>query len=143
MAVWVSTHGSNIPDEALRAGYEADGKPLFIAKAIMEASMTPGKCGFHLDGAHIPYDSKEQVVDHYEVLVFPFRKSGFLNWQKASNGYVPPNACKTDDGIYVGRAFHEGSLVPGKVHVDHHCAYISYGGKEFSYKDYEVLYEVK
>ncbi|XP_061190103.1 natterin-3-like [Saccostrea echinata] len=143
MAVWVSTMGSNIPEGAIRAGYEGDGKPLFIAKARIEGTMTPGKCGFHLNGAHIPYGTKEQIINQYEVLVLPLKNFGFLDWQKASNGNVPHNAYETDGGIYVGRAFHKGSLVPGKIHVEHRCAYISYGGKEFSYKDYEVLSEIK
>ncbi|XP_062566669.1 natterin-3-like [Saccostrea cucullata] len=143
MASWVSTSGSSIPPEAVRAGYEADGRPLFIARAIMSGTMTPGKCGYHLDGARIPYASSEHIVNCYEVLVFPSISNGFLDWQKCSNGYVPDNAFKTDDGIYVGRAYHEGSLVPGKIHVSHKTAYVSYGGDEHAIKDYEVLTEVK
>ena len=56
MASWVKTTGSNIPEGALRAGYEEDGKPLFIARASMKGVLTPGKCGYHLEGARIPYD---------------------------------------------------------------------------------------
>lgn len=57
MADWVSTSGCLIPDNAIRAGYEEDGNPLYIARAKMEGTMTPGKCGHHLlGGAHIPYD---------------------------------------------------------------------------------------
>ena len=48
MASWVKTTGSNIPEGALRAGYEDNGTPLFIARAKVEGVFTPGKCGEHL-----------------------------------------------------------------------------------------------
>ena len=87
--------GNNIPEGAIRAGYEENGKPLFIARANMEGVLTPGKCGYHLEGAYIPYDCKEQVVNNYEVLVFPNRTSGFYDWIHASYGEVPKHAYQT------------------------------------------------
>ncbi|XP_062581832.1 uncharacterized protein LOC134243598 [Saccostrea cucullata] len=143
MAVWKSTNGSSIPKDAIRAGYEKDGTPLFIARADMNGIMTPGKCSVELNGAHIPFDGKEEIVPYYDVLVLPFTSNGFLDWQKASNGYVPCNAYETAGGIYIGRAFHHGSLVPGKINVDHSCAYITYGGEEFRVETYEVLTKEK
>ncbi|XP_062566649.1 uncharacterized protein LOC134228965 [Saccostrea cucullata] len=145
MAVWVTTTGSNIPEGAIRGGYEADGKPLFIARAQIEGVMTPGKCGNHLPGAHIPYGMKEQIFKQYEVLVHPSGNPGFLDWQKVSNGNVPPNAYRTDNDTYVGRAFYQGSLVPGKVASSepHKCAYIGHGGQEISVKECEVLCQMK
>ena len=35
---------------------------MFIARANMEGVLTPGKCGHHPHGAHIPYGGKEQIV---------------------------------------------------------------------------------
>lgn len=56
MAHWVSTYGCNIPDNAIRAGCEEDGNTLYIARAEIDGTMTPGKCGPHLlPGAHIPF----------------------------------------------------------------------------------------
>ncbi|XP_062566654.1 uncharacterized protein LOC134228970 [Saccostrea cucullata] len=115
MAVWVATTGSKIPEDAIRAGYETDGRPLFIARAKIHGIMTSGKCGFHLPGAHIPYGRKEEIINQYEVLVLPLRKPGFLDWQKACLRPLKKEA------------------------VFDNCAYISYCGAEFSYKDYEAL----
>lgn len=39
LAVWVSTSGGKIPDNAIRTGYEKDGKLLFIARAKNERQM--------------------------------------------------------------------------------------------------------
>jgi hypothetical protein len=145
MAVWVTTTGSYIPEGAIRAGYEADGRPLFIARANMEGIWTPGKCGFHLPGAHIPYGMKEQIINQYEVLVHPANSQGFYEWQRSSHGNVPPNAYRTDHETYVGRAHVSGGLVPGKIATGHphRCAYVGFGGNEVSIKDYEVLCQVK
>jgi hypothetical protein len=145
MAVWVTTIGCQIPDGAIRAGYEADGRPLFIARANIEGILTPGKCGFHLQGAHIPYGCKERVVKQYEVLVHPTNATGFFDWMRASNGRVPEGAYATDKETYVGRAYYSGSLVPCKIATDHphKCAYVGHHWGEHALKDYEVLCRLK
>lgn len=62
LAVWVSTSGGKIPDNAIRTGYEKDGKLLFIARAKMRGKWTSAKCGPYLPGAYIPYNCKEIIV---------------------------------------------------------------------------------
>lgn len=94
---------SYIPDNAIRAGYEANGKPLFVARAIIQGAITSGKCGIHLEGAYIIYGGKENVVQHYGVLVYPINALGFLDWRQASNGDVPCNTVDTSSGLYIGR----------------------------------------
>lgn len=145
MAMWVTTTGCHIPEHAIRAGYEADGRPLFIARTSMEGISTPGKCGFHLPGAHIPYGCKENIAHQYEVLVHPNNAQGFYDWQRACDGKVPENAFKTDTDTYVGRAYFSGSLIPCKIATSypHMCAYMGYDGKEHNSRDYEVLCKIK
>lgn len=41
--------------------------------------------------------------------------------------------------IYIGRAFHEGDMVPAKVLADKNECYICYGGEEHAKEDFEVL----
>lgn len=50
-------------------------------------------------------------------------------------------AGKDADGsnIYVGRAFHEGDMLPAKVIPDKNAAYISYGGEEIPKTEFEIL----
>lgn len=45
----------------------------------------------------------------------------------------------TGTATYVGRARHAGDLIPGKIIPAKDTAYISYGGKEFCVRNYEVL----
>lgn len=106
MAEWVSTTGNTIPDNAIRAGYDINKKALFIARAVVSGEMTPGKCGTHLEGAYIPDGGKENVVQHYEVLVYPINALGLLDWRHASNGDVPCNAVDTSNGLYIGRVLY-------------------------------------
>lgn len=41
--------------------------------------------------------------------------------------------------IYIGRAFHEGDMIPAKVIPSKNAAYICYGGEEVLKEDFEVL----
>ncbi|CAG7630227.1 unnamed protein product, partial [Allacma fusca] len=40
---------------------------------------------------------------------------------------------------YVARAYHEGAVIPGKLHVSHSHVYIPYDMKEVPVPSYEVL----
>ncbi|XP_032529287.2 uncharacterized protein LOC116779196 [Danaus plexippus] len=67
-----------------------------------------------------------------------------MSWVKASNGDAPANSLVagydvTGEPIYVARAEHEGDLVPGKLVSSHKGAFLPWGGKEISKKEYEVL----
>lgn len=62
-------------------------------------------------------------------------------WCSASGGMVPPDAVEGgNDGepLFVGRAQHEGALIPGKVKPSHSVCYIAWGGAEHGKSDYEV-----
>lgn len=63
-------------------------------------------------------------------------------WVDASSGAVPPNALEGgEDGepLFVGRAEHEGALIPGKIKSSHGVCYIPWGGLEHSKANYQVL----
>jgi hypothetical protein len=67
-----------------------------------------------------------------------------IQWVPMRGGAHPPYATQAglDSGreLYVIRAFHEGGMIPGKLHVGHNDAYIAYGGLEIPKTDYEVCY---
>lgn len=67
---------------------------------------------------------------------------GAASWVPAQGGDVPPNAVKgghDSEDLYIGRARHEGALIPGKVVPSHGVCYISWGGLEHGKDEYEVL----
>ncbi|XP_062566657.1 uncharacterized protein LOC134228972 [Saccostrea cucullata] len=141
MVRWIIITGSSISQGSIEGGYKANGRPLFLARAQIEGVMTPGKCGYHLPGAHIPYRSEERIVEEYNVLITS-KTPGYFDWQSGSFGNVPSHAFRMDDGIYVVRAFYRGGLVPGKVDSCR-SAYISYGGEEIRIQNYDVFCEIK
>jgi len=56
---------------------------------------------------------------------------------------VPANAVKAgvdkDGGdVYVGRAFHQGEVLPAKVVPNQNVAFVAYGGEEHTKHDFEV-----
>lgn len=68
--------------------------------------------------------------------------SGPVTWIPASGGTIPPGAVMggyDNENIYVGRAHHEGALIPGKVLSSHGVCYVPWGGGEHGKPDYEIL----
>lgn len=56
---------------------------------------------------------------------------------------IPEKALKsgyseTGEILYIGRAKHQGKMIPGKVHPSHKVCYVSFGGKELSFVAYEI-----
>ncbi|XP_052893406.1 C3 and PZP-like alpha-2-macroglobulin domain-containing protein 8 isoform X2 [Anopheles moucheti] len=67
---------------------------------------------------------------------------GAACWVAAANGEIPPNAVvggSDGEDMYIGRAQHEGGIIPGKVVASHGVCYIAWGGVENPKAEYEVL----
>ncbi|XP_017886266.1 uncharacterized protein LOC108628686 isoform X2 [Ceratina calcarata] len=71
------------------------------------------------------------------------RDIGEFCWCQVSDGIIPPSAVEggNDGGepLYVGRANHEGAMLPGKVKPGHSVCYVAWGGGEHAKSEYEVL----
>ncbi|XP_065204333.1 golgin subfamily A member 6-like protein 25 [Planococcus citri] len=79
---------------------------------------------------------REEILQKREEKLKQKEKSNCsVSWVPASDGGVPENAIvggqEGTETLYVGRANHSGSLIPGKIQPNLHCS-------EFMYKDYEV-----
>lgn len=133
---------SSLTGRAVVGGREGwDGSPLWVIRAWHNGDLLPGKLSVRHNSASVVYDSKEISVQNIEVLC---AKPDDLRWVPASNGNVPPGAIpggRTASGetLYVGRAQHQLSVTPGKIHPSHNCCYISFAGHEVSHKMYDVL----
>ncbi|XP_026499436.1 uncharacterized protein LOC113403186 [Vanessa tameamea] len=142
---WVpttSTTASSLTGKAVIGGQEGwDGSPLWVIRAWHNGELIPGKLSVRHNAASVMFNGKEIPVQNIEVLC---AKPDYLRWVPASNGAVPPGAIaggRTTSGetLYVGRARHQLSLTPGKVHPTHNTCYIGFGGAEIAYKMYDVL----
>lgn len=128
-----------IPGNAVRAGNDADGSPIYVGRAYHEGDQLVTKVIPSKQAAYVAYNGQEILKHNFEVL----SGEGFT-WVGSGNGHVPAGAVvagrtKQGEELYVGRAHYQGSLTPGKVHRSHGCLYIPFGGSEISIKSYEVL----
>lgn len=69
---------------------------------------------------------------------------GAAAWLDMTGGDVPANAVPggmdvSGESLFVGRARHEGALLPGKIVPSHGCCYVPWGGAEHAKQEYQVL----
>jgi len=138
---WIpsSIHQGLPTGSAVYAGNDADGSPIYVGRAFHEGDMLPAKVIPSKQACYISHNGMEIFKPNYELL----SGAGFT-WIGSSNGHAPAGAVSTGnttsgEPLYIGRAHHEGSLTPGKIHRSHGCLYIPFGGGEHSILHYEVL----
>nr|XP_018914912.1 PREDICTED: uncharacterized protein LOC109042558 [Bemisia tabaci] len=137
--MWIMCHSGIIPANAVHAGRDKDGAPIYAGRAYHEGALLPAKVVASHRDAYVCWDGAEIPKSEFEVLCGPP-----VAWQIASRGAVPPHAIpvgQTPEGeqLYIGRTFHDGSMTPGKIHPSHGVLYIPYGGEEVSKEEYEVM----
>lgn len=137
---WIGTSGGTIPDNALEAGRESDGRPLYIARVHHEGGVHPGKAGAHLKGAHIGWGGQEITVPKYEELM----NVRGLDWHPTTGGDVPEHAVvvgneSNGEALYAVRAWHADGLHIGKIRDGWSAASIAFGGQEIQVSNYKVL----
>uniref|UniRef100_A0A336MS45 CSON006343 protein n=1 Tax=Culicoides sonorensis TaxID=179676 RepID=A0A336MS45_CULSO len=138
---WVGSSNGHVPENSVIAGHTSNGEPLYIGRARHAGSLTPGKIQKSHGCLYIPFDGSEVSIRTYEVLVAQMKPQ----WRSAnpSTCYQPNTISggRDVDGaeIFVGRAYHEGDLIPAKVISSKHVAYVSYNGKEIAKHNFEIL----
>lgn len=139
--LWVPAWNDEVPQDAVPLGHEADGTPLYVARAYFAGGLHIGKVRRGFGAANIPYAGEEVKVNPYEVL---YAIGDLFYWAEGRNGYLPYGAIamgREQDGtrLYVARAEYAGGLHVGKVRPPYVAAEIPYGGKEIAVTPYEVL----
>ena len=66
---WSRASDGAIPTGAIVAGHEADGEPLYVARAEIEKGVHIGKVRREFGAALIPYGDKEIPLTPYEILI--------------------------------------------------------------------------
>jgi len=137
---WVPCAGGSVPPNAVRSGMTRSGEPLYVGRGHHANSLCVGKIHPSHGCLYIPFGGQEIRVNTYEVLVLEQRD----NWVGAAISYTPPGAVVGGHDsdhtiIYVGRAMHEGEMLPAKVIPSKSCAYVCFGGYEVNKSNFEVL----
>ncbi|XP_015782147.1 natterin-3 [Tetranychus urticae] len=141
-AHWIDAEGGFVPyGEAVVGGMDISGETLYVGRALQDGECIPGKIVPSHGVCYVAYAGREHPHRVYQVL----RGHGLeFCWVPSSEGMTPTGAIeggKTSDGesLFIGRTFHQGSHVIGKIHPSHGRLYIPFGGDEHSFSDYEVL----
>lgn len=138
---WVEFDGE-LPSNAVIGGVETH-RSLAICRCEYNGAQHPGKVVERR--CNIGWGGKEVGLKRFEVLV----NNGVveLDWLKTDGTEMPDHAVQAgkENGkpLYVGRAYHENGTHPGKVFRvgKNSICNIGYGGKEITYKTFEVLVE--
>lgn len=64
---WMPVTGASIPPNAVPAGENSDGEPLFVGRANHEGTLTPGKVQESHGVCYIPYGGEELAFQEYEI----------------------------------------------------------------------------
>lgn len=67
--LWVPASNGNVPPNATRVGWEANGEPLYSCRTQFFNDMQVGKVRPGLDGCHFGMNGAELTIPNYEVLV--------------------------------------------------------------------------
>lgn len=70
---WVRAQRGFIPDFAIAAGRDSDGRTLFVCRARYRNGVHPGKIYNSFGGCNIGWGGREPMVTTYEVLVSSWR----------------------------------------------------------------------
>ncbi|KAJ1812869.1 hypothetical protein LPJ56_005357, partial [Coemansia sp. RSA 2599] len=117
---WVNASNGQIPPQAVQGGVEADGTPLFVARAMYKGGLHPGKAGPHIQdgGCAIGWGHKEVNVPEYQVLCGDASQLRWINQSKelVIQGFRPVDAGHEETGepLYVAKTLYEGSQQLGK-----------------------------
>jgi hypothetical protein len=120
---------------ALFAGYQSDGKKVYVGKAVDEAGKSvPAKIVPEFNKTFFEEAGDEKSSDNIEYL---FHNEGY-EWLRSSGGKTVPDAVMLSD-YYVGRGEIDGTTVVGRVDMKEEKLIASCYGKTVKLADYDVL----
>jgi hypothetical protein len=120
-----------VPQDAIRAGTDVDGTPLYICSAIYAGGSHPGKLHSSFGGCNISYAGVEHTISSYLV----FRP----NWLGIPKFDFRAGTDTDGSPLHVCRAFFSGSLYPGKTRETWKTCNFGLAGKEEAATVYEIL----
>lgn len=128
-----------LPPRALYVGSENDGTPIYIGRTWHNNNLAPVKIVPSREIASICDGNKEVGVKNFDVLC----GNGF-QWVRTGDGHIPDGAVpygksSANQSIYIGRARHEDSLIPGRMDLNRGRLLIPYGSGEVAYQFYDIL----
>ncbi|OQR76529.1 hypothetical protein BIW11_07725 [Tropilaelaps mercedesae] len=131
--------GGCIPDNAVRGGVDGNGETNYVARAVHEGNLLPGRVA-STGRAYVSYENEEYCKEHYEVLLADCDVD-WIEWdgENQPTGIIQGGLTKDGEPLYIGRAHHRDFTITGKVQLSKQACFIPFDGEEWSYEDFEVL----
>jgi len=139
---WKDGSGGSVPHRAVAGGVDESGETLYVARANQDGDYVCGKLVPSHGVCYVAYGGKEHSHSDYQVLCN--ESDSDMDWISSSDGNVPSGAVQggadsSGEKLFIGRAWHDGSLTIGKIHKSHGVCYVPFGGEEHRHSDYEAL----
>lgn len=144
---WVLVNRNDpIPNHAIEGGREG-GHSLYIGRTYYKGGLHVGKVSNHLGGCVIGWGGKEHnEFDKYEILCGDKNAVRWVNHSPShgviqSQGWQPVEGGREEDGrfLFVCQVQHEGGVHPCKAQDGTDFAIFSYGGKEKTSQEFNIL----
>ena len=138
---WVPAKGGDIPAGAVKGGQEhpPGSEDLYVCRASLNDGIHPGKVRPAFKGCDVPFGGSEYTMPDYQVLTGEYR------WVPANGGNIPAGALKAgresspSEVLFICRADYRSGTHPGKIRALFGGCNISWGGKEYTIRSYDVL----
>jgi hypothetical protein len=134
--IWKAmTARGSIPSNAVRGGTNS-GSTLYVCQAIHDKEYTPGKLS-SAKICYIPWGGREYAYREYRVLT-----GNNWKWLSEQNFKGTPSnrvwggdENNGRDTLYVCRAVLNGEYTPGKYYPPNETCYVSWGNREYQYRE--------
>ena len=120
-----------VPQDAIRAGTDVDGTPLYICSAILDGNTYPGKLHSSFAGCNISVAGVEHTISSYSVLR--------PDWLGVPKFDFPAGIDIDGAALHVCRAFLNDGEYPGKTRQNWDTCNVGLAGLEQTSKVYEIL----
>ncbi|MFN4144390.1 MAG: DM9 repeat-containing protein [Runella sp.] len=110
--LWAKINNGNFPPNALKVGYEADGRPLYIARTAYKGGVVIGKTWDNSPTAAFSYEGHTLLLSSFSVY------TGRGYWVKVRQGdTVPPNAILAGNEADGSPLFIARALIANGLHI--------------------------
>ncbi|KAF5302553.1 hypothetical protein FQR65_LT00925 [Abscondita terminalis] len=139
-----------IPHDAVVAGSDVNGLPIYIGQALYGDKLLPAKIYYNDIKAYFAFGIEQSATNNVKILCSPYPEK--LQWVKTKknevhmliNKHLISGGHEPSYTIYIGRAFYKSETLPGRIRTGERAnqnmgLYVSVDGKEIIFDSFEIL----